>query len=115
MKTPKKDTKVSVEQSSDNVFADLRLDSPQQRLAKAELAHRICEVIQARELTQSKAAELMGIDQPKVSALVRGRLQGFSIERLIHCLNDLGQEVEISIRPTRPARRRGTLRVVAAT
>src|SRR6266478_6331096 len=112
MKTTKKAARV--QESSGNVFADLGLRNPQDRLAKAQLAHRICQVIAARGLTQTKAAEIMGLDQPKISALMRGILKGFSAERLFRCLNDLGQEVEITIRPVRKAGRRGDVRVVAA-
>ncbi len=103
-----------VRESSGNVFADLGLRNPQERLVRAELAHQICRVIAARGLTQAKAAKIMGLDQPKISALVRGRLRGFSAERLFRCLNDLGQEVEITIRPVRQAGRRGDIHVAAA-
>jgi predicted XRE-type DNA-binding protein len=112
MKTTKKTE--SVQESTGNVFADLGLPNPRDRLAKAQLADRICQVIAARGLTQAKAAKVMGLDQPKVSALLRGKLKGFSAERLFRCLNDLGQEVEITIRPARRNGRRGDTRVVAA-
>ena len=104
----------SVQASSGNVFADLGLPNPRDRLAKAQLAHRICQVIAARGLTQNKAAEILSLDQPKISALMRGKLNGFSAERLFRCLNDLGQEVEITIRPTQRAGRRGDIHVVTA-
>lgn len=109
MKTPRKATRV--QKSSGNVFADIGIRNPQEMLAKAKLAHRICQVVAARGLTQTKAAEIMGLDQPKISALMRGKLKGFSAERLFRCLNDLGQEVEITIRPVRHPRRRGNIRV----
>lgn len=112
MKTTKKT--VQVQESSSNVFADLGLRGPQDRLIKAQLAHRICQAIAARGLTQTKAAAIMELDQPKVSALMRGKLKGFSAERLFRCLNDLGQEVEITIRPAQPAGRRGDTHVVEA-
>jgi predicted XRE-type DNA-binding protein len=85
--------------SSGNVFADLGLPNSEERLVKAELARKISEAITFRKLTQVQAAELLGIDQPKISALVRGRLSGFSIERLFHFLNDLDNDVEIVIKP----------------
>jgi predicted XRE-type DNA-binding protein len=97
-----------VQESSGNVFADLGLDNPRDRLVKAELAHRICQAIAARKLTQTKAAALMGLDQPKVSALMGGKLKGFSVERLFQCLNDLGHEIQITIRPMPPGRRGDT-------
>jgi predicted XRE-type DNA-binding protein len=83
--------------SSGNVFEDLGLADPQERLAKADLARRIGAIIRDRRLTQSTAAEILGVDQPKVSALVTGRLAGFSLERLMHFLTLLGQDVEIVV------------------
>jgi predicted XRE-type DNA-binding protein len=81
--------------SSGNVFADLGLPDPDTRLAKAELALRITTVISERGLTQRQAAELLGIDQPKVSAIKRGRLTDFSLERLLTLVNRLGMDIEI--------------------
>ena len=106
----KKTSKINVHKSSGNVFADLGLPDAGDALAKAELADRICQVIAGRGLTQSQAAKVMGLDQPKISALLRGKLRGFSAERLFRCLNDLGQEIEITIRPS-PTRGRGKVRV----
>jgi predicted XRE-type DNA-binding protein len=88
-----------INESSGNVFADLGLDQPEVRLAKAELAARIAAVLRDRELTQKQAAEILGLDQPKISALVRGKLAGFTIDRLLRFLADLGCDVEISVRP----------------
>jgi predicted XRE-type DNA-binding protein len=65
-----------------------------------ELVQRIRDIITERRLTQTKAAELLGLDQPKVSALVRGRVEGYSIDRLFRFLNALGKRVEISVRPS---------------
>jgi len=90
---------IRVEQGSGNVFADLGLPNPDLALAKAELVQRIRDLIAERKLTQAKAAELLGLDQPKVSALVRGRVEGYSIDRLFRFLNALGQQVEITVRP----------------
>jgi predicted XRE-type DNA-binding protein len=86
--------------SSGNVFADLGLPNPEEALAKAELANKISMLIQERKLTQAKAAILLGIDQPKVSMLLRGRLTGFSIERLMRFLILLGQDIKISVHPS---------------
>ena len=102
-----------VQESSGNIFADLGLSSPQERLVKAELVHQICQAIISRRLTQTKAAEIMGLDQPKVSALMHGKLKGFSLERLFQCLNDLGHEIQITIRPARRDAQRGDTHVVA--
>jgi predicted XRE-type DNA-binding protein len=92
-----KDNKVGV--SSGNIFADLGLPKPEERLLKAELARKISDIITSQNLTQVRAAEILGIDQPKVSLLIRGRLSGFSIDRLITYLNKLGSDVEISVKP----------------
>jgi len=83
--------------SSGNVFADLKLPHADDLLAKAELAAKIIAEIQRRRLTQSQAAAILRIDQPKVSALKQGRLSGFSIERLMRFLLRLGRDVEISV------------------
>ena len=99
MKTAKK--VADVQASCGNVFADLGCRDPESMLAKAKLAHVICELVANRKLTQTRAAEIMGLDQPKISALMRGKLKGFSLERLIRCLNEMGQEVQITVRPAR--------------
>ncbi len=99
-----KDEKTKYEKSSGNVFADLGLSKPEDRIAKAELARQISKIISRQKLTQEAAAELLGIDQPKVSALLRGKMAGFSLERLIRLLNVLGRDVEIVVKP-KPSRR----------
>ena len=86
-----------VHPSSGNVFADAALPNPDELLIKAKLAHQISELISERQLTQTEAAKILGVDQPKVSALIRGKLSGFSIERLFRFLNALGSNVEIRI------------------
>ena len=65
------------------VFADLGYPRPEEALAKAELAHRISTIIERRRLTQAEAADILDVDQPKVSALRRGKLAGFSLDRLV--------------------------------
>jgi predicted XRE-type DNA-binding protein len=103
-----------IEEGSGNVFADLGLPDPEERLAKAELAMQIASGIRARRLTQAKVAALFGIDQPKISRLLRGQLSGFSTDRLIHFLTLLGQDVVIVVKPAaRHSRGPGHVRVVA--
>jgi len=97
--------------SSGNVFADLGLPKPDDLLAKAELASKIIEEIQRRRLTQSQAAAILGIDQPKISALKQGKLSGFSIERLIRFLLLLGCDIEITVKGKSKARTVARLRV----
>lgn len=89
--------KIEVHSSTGNVFADLGLPNSDELLIKAELVHQISESISARQLTQTEAAEILGVDQPKISALMRGKLSGFSTERLFRFLNALGNNVEIRI------------------
>jgi predicted XRE-type DNA-binding protein len=88
-----------VEASSGNVFADLEIPDADEALAKAELARQIGVILAQRKLTQTGAAAVLGIDQPKVSALIRGKLEGFSTDRLFRFLNALGQDVAIVVRP----------------
>jgi predicted XRE-type DNA-binding protein len=99
--------------SAGNVFADLGVGAPEEALAKAGLAAQIAAIITRRKLTQVEAARLLGIDQPKVSGLLRGRLAGFSTDRLLRFLTALGSDVEIVVRPGR-RRGRGHVQVVAA-
>jgi predicted XRE-type DNA-binding protein len=102
---------IKVTRSSGNVFADLGLPDADHLLAKADLAIEISSIIEDRGLTQAEAAEIMGVDQPKVSALVRGRLDGFSMERLYRFLIALGRDVEIVVRPTPESKKGSRLRV----
>lgn len=91
-------SKVEIQAGSGNVFADLDLENPTELLVKAELARQIKRLIEHQQMTQAIAAEILGIDQPKVSALMNGKLAGFSIPRLFRFLNALGQDVEIIVR-----------------
>jgi predicted XRE-type DNA-binding protein len=106
--------RIKAELGSGNVFADLGLPNPEEHLAKAELASRIDAAIRQRRLTQAAAAQLLGVDQPKVSRLLRGYLTNFSVERLMHFLTLLGRDVEIVVKPVPRSRRQGRLMVVEA-
>jgi predicted XRE-type DNA-binding protein len=87
------------EKSSGNVFADLGLPNSEQELLKAKLTVQIYKLIKERELTQSKAAELLGTTQAQVSALLRCRPVSVSVGRLMEFLTILGQDVEVTLRP----------------
>lgn len=89
------------EVGSGNVFADLGVANPDEALAKAQLARAICLLVEDEGLTQKALAERLGIDQPKVSALMRGRLKDFSTERLLRLLLRLGHDVTIRIKSRR--------------
>lgn len=90
--------KTTVRQGGKNIFEDLKLPDAEELNAKAQIAYRICDLLQERKLTQKAAAELLGTDQPRVSALLRGKLEGFSSDRLFRFLNALDQDIEIVIR-----------------
>lgn len=96
-----KTANIAIEESSGNVFADLGVPHPEEFLVKAELAIQINKLIEKRKLNQTDAAKLLGLDQPKISALSRGRLAGFSVERLFKLLAILDQDIEIVIKPHR--------------
>ncbi len=106
--------KMKVTKGSSNIFADLGIAEAEEASAKAEIASRICDIIAARRLSQTRAAAILGVDQPKVSALMRGRLEGFSSERLFRFLNALDRDVEIVIKPKKRSAKHGRIRVVAA-
>src|SRR5206468_2903484 len=86
---------IPVERSSGNVFEDLGLPESGERLVKSEIAARIAAILERRSLTQVEAAKLLRVSQADVSDLVRGKLVGFSTDRLFRFLNALGQDVEI--------------------
>jgi predicted XRE-type DNA-binding protein len=102
---------VDFQVSRGNVFVDLGHPEPEEALAKAKLAYVINSIIHEREWSQSQAAEVLGIDQPKVSALMNGRLRGFSTDRLIRFLNALDHDVLITVRPKRRPEREATIEV----
>lgn len=89
---------------SENIFADLGFANPEEELLKAKLIRELRAIIKRRKLTQTKAAELLGLKQPDVSALITGRVAKFSIDRLVRCLDRLNYRVDVVIRH-KPARR----------
>jgi predicted XRE-type DNA-binding protein len=105
---------ITIEQGSGNVFADLGYPNAEEALTKARLAQRITEVLEKKRLTQRQTAKLLGIDQPKVSQLLRGQLREFSAERLFRFLTTLDQDVEIVIRRKPRSRRQARVSVIAA-
>jgi predicted XRE-type DNA-binding protein len=94
---------MTIKRGSGNVFADLGLPNPEQELVKAQLTLQIHKIIKARGLTQAQAGEVLGIQQPHVSALMRNRAGSFSVGRLMEFLTALGQDVRITVRPTKKA------------
>ena len=98
--------------SSGNVFADLGLPKSDELLAKAALANQIASIVSHRHLTQVETARVLGTGQPKVSELLAGKLDGFSIERLIRYLNALDRDVQIVVTPKPRSRDHATVRVI---
>jgi predicted XRE-type DNA-binding protein len=103
-----------VVRSSGNVFADLGFRDADERLMKVRLAVALNDVVQRRRLSQDQAARLLGINQPKISALSNFKLEGFSVERLMRFLTLLDQDVEIIVRSKPRSRRSGRVVVRAA-
>ncbi len=81
------------------MFADLDVPDADEALARADLARRIGDLISGQKMTRALAGSILGVDQPAVLALLSGRLDGFSTDRLFRFLNALGQDVEIVVRP----------------
>lgn len=96
-KTGTKTPPQSITESSGNVFADLGFPNPEQELLKAKLVLQIYRSIKERKLTQAQAGDILGIKQPHVSNLMRGRSGMFSAERLMEFLTALGHDIEISV------------------
>lgn len=94
---------MQIRPSSGNVFADLDLPDAVFLLAKADLAIEIGRVLEERGLSQAEAARLLRTSQPRISDLRRGRLEGFTLDRLVRFLNALDQDVEMRVRPKQAA------------
>ena len=103
---------VDIEKGSTNVYADLGRADADAMLVKAQLASKIADIMKRRRLTQMGAAELFGMPQPKVSAMLNGRFRGISEERMMRCLLALGQNVQIVVKPARKGKA-GSLSVAA--
>ena len=108
----KRKNKVNVAPSSGNVFADLGLANAEEKQTKVRLAAAINQIIQSRKSSQTAAAHLLNVNQPKVSSLSKYRPDGFSVERLINFVTALDRDVDIVIKPK--SRRLGRVAVIAA-
>jgi predicted XRE-type DNA-binding protein len=104
---------ISIQESSQNVYADLSYRDSDDMVVKAQLVTKIGDIIRQRGLTQDKAAELLGLTQPKISKLLKGQFRGISERRLLRCLTSLGRDVEIVVKPAQ-RRRAGRLSVLFA-
>lgn len=115
MKPERKNSKrkIAVKHGSGNVFADLGFPDAAERQAKVRLALELVKILRARKLRQVDAARILGVPQPKISALMNYRLDGFSVEKLMEFLTSLERDVEIVIRPRAARSGSGQISVVA--
>jgi predicted XRE-type DNA-binding protein len=97
-----------------NVFADLGYSDATERQAKLRLAYALNQILEERKLSQAEAANVLGVTQPKVSALRHYKLAGFSVERLMNLLTALDQDIDIVIKQKPRSRRSARISVVAA-
>jgi len=105
---------IPVEKGSGNVYTDLGYPDSDTMLVKARLAAKIAEIVQRRALTQARTAEILGLTQPKVSALLKGQFRGISEHRLLDCLTRLGRDVHIVVKPAPRSRSNGRLTLSVA-
>jgi predicted XRE-type DNA-binding protein len=105
---------IEIHEGSGNVYADLGYSDAEEMLVKAKLVRKISELVRRRGLTQVETAKILGLTQPKVSAVLRGQFRGISERKLIDCLTSLGKDVEIVVKDTPRRRAGGKLTVVFA-
>jgi predicted XRE-type DNA-binding protein len=111
---PKELEMTDVEVGSTNVYADLGLPAAEEMQVKAILAAKIAEIIKHRHLTQVQAAQILGMPQPKLSGMLRGKFRGVSEAKMLDCMNRLGRDVEIVVRKSSRSRATGRISVVFA-
>jgi predicted XRE-type DNA-binding protein len=112
--TKRKISGVAVETGKGSVYADLGYADAEEMVVKAQLVTKIAEIIKKKGLTQTRAAERLGLTQPMLSNILRGRFRGISERRLMDCLTNLGRDVQIVVKPARNSRLKGQLSVVFA-
>src|SRR5229473_70193 len=103
---------IEIEESSGNVYADLGVTDADDMLVKAQLATKIGEIVKRRHLTQIQAAEVLGMTQPKLSNMLRGKFRGISEAKMLDCLAKLGRDVKIVVGPARRSAKAGRIEVV---
>ena len=106
------DAHITVAQSCGNVYEDLGLPDAEEMLVKAQLALSISRIIKSRELSQIKAAQIIGLSQPKLSDMLNGKFRGISEAKMLECITRLGRDIQIVINPTaRPENSPGQIEV----
>jgi predicted XRE-type DNA-binding protein len=103
---------IKAQASSGNVYADIGAPDAEAMLIKAQLVTKIAELIKRKRLTQTQAGHLLGLPQPKLSALLRGNFRGVSERRLLDCLTRLGSDVDVVVKAAPRHRGSGKLSVV---
>lgn len=114
LKDSPKRKKLTYEISSGNVFADLGFENPEEALVKSDLIFKISQIIKRKKYTQKEAAKIIKVDQPRVSLLLRGRVDLFSVDMLIHFLNALGQDIQIVVKPKPRSHKKATTTVITS-
>lgn len=114
-KSTAKKSKIDYEVGSDNVFMDLGFENPDESLVKSDLIFKISQIVKRKKYTQIQVAKIIGVDQPRVSLLIRGRLDLFSVETLMNFLNSLGQDVQIVVKPKPRNRKKARTSVLSST
>ncbi len=104
--------KLAIAKSGGNIFADLDLPNSEEHILKAHLVMLVGLFIERNHLTQAQAASRINVKQPDVSKLLRGRFEGFSLERLLSFVRAFDFDIEIKIKPRRPAKE-GRIRIAA--
>ncbi|OGQ85330.1 MAG: transcriptional regulator [Deltaproteobacteria bacterium RIFOXYD12_FULL_56_24] len=105
---------IDIDKGSGNVYSDLEYADAAEMQVKASLASKIGEIIKYRHLTQTQAAEILGMTQPKLSGMLRGQFRGIGETKMLECLNRLGRDVEIVVRKSSRSRTSGHTKVVFA-
>ena len=111
---PRNSRAIRAERGSRNVYADLGYPDADAMLIKARLVTEIAELLRSKSLTQEEAARVLGLTQPKVSAMLNGRFRGLSERKLLTCLTRLGRDVQIVIKPAPRRRAEGRLTVLSS-
>jgi len=105
---------IEIQKGSANVYADLGLPDADEMLVKAQLVTQISDIIKKEGWTQQEAARVVGLTQPKLSEMLRGKFRGISEAKLLDCLARLGCDVQIVVGPHHPSTHTGKVEVVFA-
>ncbi|WP_192562097.1 helix-turn-helix domain-containing protein [Pseudomonas gozinkensis] len=105
---------IGIEESRGNIYEDLEIPNANEMRIKSQLCAKIGEIIKARHLTQSQASEILGLSQPKLSEMLRGKFRGISEAKMMECLSHLGRDVQIVVKPAPRSRKEGRIEVVFA-